>query len=60
MKYLYFIKRKKLLARTFFPYHAEVTGSMYSENFFRNRYVQILERNSVCIKVENVRKSVNF
>ena len=34
-KYLYFRKRKKHLARTFFTHPIEVTGSMYFGNIFR-------------------------
>ena len=33
-KYLYFRKRKKHLARTFFPHPTEVTGFMYFGNIF--------------------------
>ena len=35
-KYLYFRKRKKHLARTFFTHPIEVTGSMYFGTFFWN------------------------
>ena len=35
-KYLYFRKRKKHLARTFFTHPIEVTGSMYFGNIFSN------------------------
>ena len=64
-KYLYFRKRKKYLARTFFP--TPIFFSCNLENFFElyvfQKYVQKLERNwnnSGCIKVDNFLKSVNF
>ena len=48
-KYLHFRKRKKNVARNFFSYPVEVTGSMYLGNIFNlcvsQRYVQNSERN---------------
>ena len=44
-KYLYFRKRKKHLARTFFTHPIEVTGSMYFGNIFR-----IMCLPKICIK----------
>ena len=54
-KYLYFRKRKKHLARTFFTHPIEVTGSMYFGNIFR-----IMCLPMICTKTSKKLESLTY